>query len=126
MKFYSVSISPEYGWLMYSGREPMFNLIVDILREELPAPGELTIVPRQDGPGDGGLHLNLLALPADRYRTALEILADGTIPRARAALYDGELIAVYPHWEWGDDRVKALGDIKTVALIARNVLARMG
>ncbi|WUD77154.1 hypothetical protein OG937_38365 [Streptomyces sp. NBC_00510] len=126
MKFYSVSISPEYGWLMYSGKEPIFNLIVDVLREEVPDPGELTIVPRHDGPGESGRHLNLPTLSADRYRAALAVLADRAVPRARAALYDGELSAAYPNREWGVGRVEALGDVTTVALIARNVLARMG
>ena len=126
MNLYSVSISAEYSWLMYSGSEPMFGLMVEVLREGVPGLGELTVTPRHDGPHGAGRHLNLLTLPPDQYRAALRVLADQAVPRAREALYRGELSSAYGQYGGSaDGRIEALGDMKTVALIARNVLARM-
>ncbi|NUW41245.1 hypothetical protein [Nonomuraea rhodomycinica] len=126
MKLYSISLSPEYSWLMYSGSEPMFGLLLAVLREEVPGLGELTVVPRHDGPGAAGLHLNLLTLPPGQYRAALRVLADQAVLRARKELYGGELSSAYERRGGSaDGRIEALGDMKTVALIARNVLARM-
>ncbi|MFF4615333.1 hypothetical protein [Nonomuraea jabiensis] len=126
MNLYSVSLSPEYSWLMYSGSEPMFGLMVAVLREGVPGLGDLTVVPRHDGPGSAGLHLDLLTLPPGQYRAALRVLADQAVPRAREALYGGELSSAYEKYGGSaDGRIEALGDMRTVALIARNVLARM-
>ncbi|MEW2522277.1 hypothetical protein [Actinacidiphila alni] len=128
MKSFSVSVSPEYGWLMYHGGEPMFDLMLDVLRARVPGPAGLTVVPRDiDAPGGTGRHLNLLTLPPDQYRAALRVLAEQAVPAARAALYGGGLSTAYEKSGGsGDGRVPALGDMKTVALIARNVLARSG
>ncbi|MCX3063570.1 hypothetical protein [Streptomyces beihaiensis] len=126
MKPYSVGVSDEYGWIMYYGKAPTFDWLVDFLSERLSecSPAGLPALRDQAvRESADGAHLYLPGLPPDRYRKALDILADQAVPAARQAMRT-TLAGVYPENDGADSAVPALGDVKTVALIARNVLRR--
>ncbi|MFR9799197.1 hypothetical protein ACL02U_25380 [Streptomyces sp. MS06] len=122
MKLYDVGVSAEYGWIMYYGSAPMFDWLVGFLSERLPE-GPPALRDRAVRESANAAHLYLPDLPPDRYRKALEILADETVPAARRAMRT-TLAGVYPETHGFDPAVPALGDVKTVALIARHVLRR--
>lgn len=118
MIYYSVSVTEDYGWIMYYGKAPMFDWLTDLLRDRVPELSEYSM--RETG---DGAYLNLPELPEPLYRRALEVLATEAAPAAQEAVRT-TLAGTYPVKDGYDWAVPAVGDVKTIALIARDVLAR--
>ncbi|MDH6575702.1 hypothetical protein [Kitasatospora sp. MAP5-34] len=118
MKYYSVSVSDDYGWIMYYGQAPMFDWLVDFLRDRVPGMSDHSVRESADA-----VHLYLPELPAPLYRQVLEVLAHQAAPAAQEAVRT-TLNGVYPVSDGWDRAVPAVGDVKTIALISRRVLTR--
>lgn len=118
MTYYRVLVSKEYGWVMYYGSAAMFDWLVEFLARRLPGMDEGLV-----RKADSIVSLHLTELPPPQYQEALTVLAREAVPAAQDAL-SGPLAGVFP-MEFGvDTSLAAVGDVKTIALIARNLLAR--
>jgi hypothetical protein len=119
VRYYSITFNDMHGWIMYYGAEPLFRWLTAYLDQRVPGLSERTLREERDA-----VWLYLPDLPRDARLRALRILAEEAPAAAADFLADKSRETRATIAPEHDRTTWALGDVKTLALIARNLLAR--
>jgi len=117
VKYYSVSVTETHGWIMYVGSEALFRWLTDYLDDRVPGLREQTLREAQNA-----VYLYLPDLPRAAYLRTLEVLGRDA-PAAAAEVVPSLIQYRAPGTSHQEQVVSVLGEVKTLALIARNTLA---